>query len=820
MLSVKNLSKSYSGKPALSHLSFSVKKGKIAGVLGESGSGKTTLLQLLAGLLEPDTGKLLLNTEAILPPSGKLVAGHEKIKLVSQDARLFPNATVRENIAYPLRKYEKSYVLQRTDELLKLCLLEPVQDRLPKEISGGEKQRTALAQALADEPELLLLDEPFSNMDVFNKQRLKNEIRRLVKKLKITCLLVSHDATDVLALADTLLILRHGNLLQAGTPESILQNPVNEYVTGLLGASPDVKTNVVHILPSEFTARILSSTIQEHFDEYLQQFLALTRQAALHFANRHWHNIQELMRERLHLYKNLLLPLADQLIQNAGKAIEDKRLWQEAKELYHTHFQALPFREIAFTFYNSVFHKIFHHTLLDNALLFVAETPAMAPIPDSKPVYEVYTLDFSWENLIRHLLEHFSFGLPFEDLSRDVAFLEKAFQEQLSGKYDLTDCGFEIAKPAFYRNRRFYIVGRIRTEDFFIPFLIPVLHSEKGIFADALLTDPNDISTIFSFTRSYFFTDTDNPAALVHFLHSFLPTKSLSELYNCIGFSKHGKTVFYREFIRHLQESDDLFISAPGIKGMVMTVFTLPSYPVVFKLIKDRFDPPKEATHTQVKAKYKLVSEYDRAGRMADTQEFANFRFNKSRFSPELLTELQRTVPSLLKIEDNELIIRHLYTERRMIPLNIFLEKVSESQALEVIEDYGNAIKQMAQVNIFPGDMLLKNFGVTRHRKVVFYDYDEIGFLTDYNFRKLPESSSYEEEMSQEPWFSVSPGDVFPEELSRFLIGNPHLRSLFTSLHPDLFDVTFWRAMQESLRKGTVPDIFPYSLQKRFQQRE
>jgi isocitrate dehydrogenase kinase/phosphatase len=308
---------------------------------------------------------------------------------------------------------------------------------------------------------------------------------------------------------------------------------------------------------------------------------------------------------------------------------------------------------------------------------------------------------------------------------------------------------------------------------------------------------------------------TDAPSTLVEFIQSLIPLKDSAEIYNSIGFNKHGKTEFYRHFTKHLQQSSDKFILAPGIKGMVMSVFTLPSYNVVFKLIKDNFDPPKQSTKTQVKEKYKLVSRHDRVGRLADTHEFENFVFEKSRFSDELLEELLKVAPSIIQIEGDKVTIQHLYIERRMIPLNIYLQKASLAEAREAVEEYGNAIKQLAAANIFPGDMLLKNFGVTRHRRVIFYDYDEICFLTDCNFRTIPEPRTYEEEMSSEPWYHVGVNDIFPEEFRSFLIGRIEVRDIFFEIHAEIFEPKFWQNLQKRIREGEVLDVFPYRQKSR-----
>jgi isocitrate dehydrogenase kinase/phosphatase len=271
---------------------------------------------------------------------------------------------------------------------------------------------------------------------------------------------------------------------------------------------------------------------------------------------------------------------------------------------------------------------------------------------------------------------------------------------------------------------------------------------------------------------------------------------------------------------------------------MVMLVFDLPSFPYVFKVIKDYYPPQKDTTREQIKGKYLLVKQHDRVGRMADTLEYSEVGFPRDRFDDELIAEIEKFATSQLEISDRdgdgqtEVIIKHVYIERRMIPLNIYLQEAFDlglgkdiapsaaSRAREQIErgvvEYGNAIKDLVAANIFPGDMLWKNFGVTRHGKVVFYDYDEIEYITDCNFRRVPPPRNEEDEMSGEVWYSVGPKDVFPETFGPFLLGNPAVREVFMKHHADLLDAAFWQAHKERIAQGHVYDVFPYERDKRF----
>jgi isocitrate dehydrogenase kinase/phosphatase len=348
---------------------------------------------------------------------------------------------------------------------------------------------------------------------------------------------------------------------------------------------------------------------------------------------------------------------------------------------------------------------------------------------------------------------------------------------------------------------------------------VPIVHDESGdgLCLDAILLDPREIAVLFAFSRAYFMVDIEVPSAYVEFLASMLPGKPRAELYTSLGLQKHGKTLFYRDFLHHLKHSTDAFVIAPGIRGLVMIVFTLPSYPYVFKVIRDTISPIKNIDRQTVKDKYLLVKRHDRVGRMADTLEYTDVAFPRSRFDPALIAELEREVPSLVEEEDDTLIVKHLYIERRMTPLNLYLDQGDEQQVRQAVREYGsNAIRELASVNIFPGDMLFKNFGVTRGGKVVFYDYDEIEYLTDCNFRKVPTPRNEEDEMSGEVWYSVGPKDVFPETFAPFLLGNPAIREVFMAEHADLLDPAFWQGHKQEILAGYVHDVFPYEAQKRF----
>jgi len=562
--------------------------------------------------------------------------------------------------------------------------------------------------------------------------------------------------------------------------------------------------------------RVLERILQG-YGNYRQEFDEITARARDRFNDQDWPGIQADSRERLKLYKQKYRGIAAEVKQMLGEAARDKALWRQIKQAYAEAVAHQQDFEIAETFFNSVCRKVFNHMAVDDTIMFILPYPGRPHFEPDASIYNEYKGRYTARDLTRQILTDYQPDAPFEDLDRDVEYVVKRIKKHIIARHQPgREAQVQVLKPLFYRNKGAYIVGRAIIRGQYIPFLLPLLHEDGKIYVDTLILNPNDVSIIFSFTRSYFMAEVETPSAVVRFLHTLMPQKATEELYNSIGFNKHGKTELYRSFLEHLATTDDPFEMAPGIRGMVMTVFTLPNYQFVFKVIKDAFKPPKTMSKAEVKAKYKLVSEHDRVGRMADTHEFVNIEFDKKRFSPELLEELRTECGSILTEAGDRLTINHLYTERKMIPLNLYLEEATPKEAKEAVSEYGNAIKQLAAANIFPGDMLLKNFGVTRHRRVVFYDYDEICFLTQCCFRRIPEPASYEEELACEPYFSVGENDIFPEEFRQFLIGYEAIRALFFQLHDDIFDVKFWKQMQDRINRGEVVDVFPYRRKKRF----
>ena len=564
-------------------------------------------------------------------------------------------------------------------------------------------------------------------------------------------------------------------------------------------------------------------TILNGFEAFFAEFQNITLAAKTRFENADWHGLQESATRRIDLRKARTSEIIQYVELIAGEHLKDFEFWREVRGIYagmiagHNNF------EIAETFFNSVFCAVFKHRKIRNDYAFVFSPHGDMPAADVSSVYRSYPCTDSLESVWLEVLSDYAFDIPYEDLHRDVSNIMGVVHSYLQSRMDIgaQDLRFEVLKHHFFRNKGAYIVGRIVSGQASMPFVLPVLHNERGaVYVDTVLFGADKLSVLFSFTRSYFLVDASIPSAYVLFLQQLMPAKPISEIYSAMGYNKHGKTYYHRCAYRHMTSTNDQFIIAPGIKSMVMSVFTMPSYDFVFKIIKDRFTPPKDMTREQVKQKYSLVKRSDRAGRMADTQEFTNLAFARERFSDELMEELYKVAPSLIDEHGKALIIKHVYVERRMTPLNLYLQDCDDEQLWDVMDEYGNAIKQLAAANIFPGDMLLKNFGVTRHGRVVFYDYDEIQPLTECNFRRIPPPRNEAEEMASQPWYSVGPNDIFPEEFRLFFSGNQRARKVFDEIHSDIYEASFWQGLQEQVSSGYVESFFPYRRKFRFDRGE
>jgi isocitrate dehydrogenase kinase/phosphatase len=563
-------------------------------------------------------------------------------------------------------------------------------------------------------------------------------------------------------------------------------------------------------------AALAANLIAREFDAYHHRFRALTRRAKQRFELRDWRGIRRNTVERLNLHGRSIADCFDLLRTELGPRLEQKELWVALKQTYAHALLGRDDFELGQTFFNSLVRRVFPHAGVDPSIDYADDD---FPLPyrglemASARTYAVREVE---ETVIQKILENTGFAVPFHDLELDVRAATERIRRGLTQTFGDTKLeALDILRPVFMRNKAAYVVGRARRGNAVMPLMLSILHRDAGLELDAVLHTGEEVSVVFSFARWYFHAEVDNPRAVIGFLHSILPRKRIAELYISLGYNKHGKTEFYRDLMGAIAATDQRFVVAPGKPGLVMSVFTLPTYEFVFKVIRDCFPAPKSVTPEEVREKYSQVLHHDRVGRLVDFQEFEHLEFPRERFSPELLEELLRSASSTVEEVGDNVVIHHLYVGRRVTPLDLYLRAASPEKAAAALIEWGHCLKDLAAANVFAGDMLLKNFGVTRHGRVVFYDYDDLSPLTDCEFRRIPPARSELDEMAAEPWFSVGQNDVFPEELRSFLSIGPDLLEVFNNRHADLFEVGFWRRMQERNRHGEIIDFFPYEESRR-----
>jgi isocitrate dehydrogenase kinase/phosphatase len=564
-------------------------------------------------------------------------------------------------------------------------------------------------------------------------------------------------------------------------------------------------------VPDLALARDCARAIFDAFGDYNAEFREVTRRARLRFETRDWAAGRRDATERIDLYDRYVAQTTERLRERLGERAIERDLWVRIRRCFEDEIRDFIDLEFEKTFFSSITRRLFDTVGVDPEVEFVALD--LDPLSKVRPpqALNVYEFGGATENMIEDVLEDHSFESPWQDFKWSVDFvvaeLKRAW-EPLGGIERLTR--IEFMRPIFYQNTRAYIVGRALGAAQPQPVVIALKNTAEGVSVDALLTSVRDTSILFGFTRSYFHADLETVHDAVVFLRTILPRKPLAELFTVLGRARQGKTETYRTFFRHLQHSRDQFVEAPGDRGMVMAVFTLPSFDVVFKIIRDRFAYPKTVVRKDVLDKYYLVFRHDRAGRLVDAQEFKMLRFPRTRFDPALLEHLLESTAQTVCVDGSDVVITHCYVERRLRPLNLYLAEASPLAARHAVLDYGQAIRDLAATNIFPGDLLLKNFGVTRNGRVIFYDYDELCLVTECNFRKLPRARSVEDEMRSEAWFFVDEDDVFPEQFISFLGLEPQQHEIFLEHHGDLLTPAFWRDIKRRHEAGEVLEILPY----------
>jgi isocitrate dehydrogenase kinase/phosphatase len=563
--------------------------------------------------------------------------------------------------------------------------------------------------------------------------------------------------------------------------------------------------------PSPSLARDSAREIAEGFERYNAEFRAITRRAPVRFDARDSKGSQRDAVERIDLYDKFVNRIVTELRTKLGERALDRDLWIDIRNDFPAEIENLPDPEFAKTFFSSTTRRLFGTVGVAPEIEFVAtELDPLASITSAVGT-NTYVNHGSLALLFEDVLGDVRFQSPWKDLDKSILHVANEVTAHLHARNERrTVLRVEMIRPVFYQVARAYIVGRVVGREFLIPLVIALKNTDGGILVDAVMLSEGDVSIVFSFTRSYFHVDLERVGEAVLFMKSILPVKPVSELFTVLGRAKQGKTERYRELMHHLNNTQDRFVHAAGERGLVMVCFTVPSFDVVFKVIRDRFPYPKNVLREEVMAKYQLVFKHDRAGRLVDAQEFRRLRFPKGLFAPELLEELLHETAMTVREDGDSLVFDHMYIERRMTPLNIYLRTASDKAAESAVLDYGQCIRDLAYTNIFAGDLLLKNFGVTRHGRVIFYDYDELCAITDCHFRDLPQATNPEDEMRGEAWFYVGDNDIFPETFIRFLSFTDSQREALIRMHGEILTPQFWRHVQERLKDGEVLEVLPY----------
>ena len=822
LLFLKDVNFSHADGMGLRNINLSVKKGDRIAIVGGNGSGKSTLAKIISGRLIPTSGEI----------SG--TCNRPEDIGTATDLRRFNNDETVASVLQAICGGDPKKTITNVN------LDDEILNRRIGRLSGGELYRVSLAAQLENKPPVLLLDAPSAMLDTRAAGSLVDALANREEALLVftaditvaieTCQkVVLLDRGEVVAtgqtidiLTDSELLKQHGIDIPSALSPSWLrrkarsQNSKDGISLQDLGQEELTVASKIDI----DKAQEIGVCVAESFDTYRSEFLDVTRRAKENFALQEFSQHQINSQIRLLLHRQSVNSCVEKIsILVKEKSEDEKRqIWVAARHLFA---QAIAWRsdsELAETFFNSVTRRLFTMVGFDDDLEFRWFGGIALPVVDpGQGEVLTFRLRTTTNKLVEAVLTAFDLGINWVDIEKDSQNIATAIEKHLAETWESTmPVEIDILRPIFYRNRGAYLVGRIRHLTRVSPLIIPLRSVEQGVVCDAVLLTENLTSRIFGFTRSYFHVDTQEPGAIVAFVKSLIPLKPVAELYTAIGYSAHGKTSLFRAIYRHLTNSTDRFENARGIPGMVMTVFTLPSFGVVFKVIKDTFPPSKKISRSQVMDKYKMVFAHDRVGRMVDAQVFEDLAFPRERFSEELLEELALEASRSITITDTDVIIHHLYTERRVYPLDLYLHEMPDDLIRAATLDYGHAIKDLCAANIFPGDLFTKNFGVTRHGSVVFYDYDELTLLQEVTFRSIPEARSFEDEMSSQPWFAVGPNDVFPEEFEKFFRFPEVVREEFDEIHGDLCEPEAWIEMQKQHEDIESPEFFPYPEEVRF----
>jgi isocitrate dehydrogenase kinase/phosphatase len=544
------------------------------------------------------------------------------------------------------------------------------------------------------------------------------------------------------------------------------------------------------------------------FDDYNASFSDITRRGKRRFEKGDRIGMRADVVARLELYDQMVDETIGRLEGLLANRLFSRSIWRDMRRIYERLIRRKLDAELYKTFFNTITRRLFKTRGVDSAIEFVAFDLEPSDRIQQPVAKRTWIFGDDPADTFRRVLEEYAFNLPWEDPGRDGRLLAERTLQRCGDDEPLS---LELLETVFYREGRAYLVGRILGRERHLPCVIALRRRDDAVAADALLTQRLQLSILFGFTYSYFLADLPTVGDAVVFLRTLLPDKPVDELYSVLGRAKQGKTERFRALQRHLADRpDERLVVAEGKRGMVMAVFTLPSYPLVFKLLRDEFAPEKTIRRHEVIDRYQLVQRHDRVGRLLDVQEFKALRFEKRRFAPELLEELLEECGRVVYLDGDDVVIRHCYVERRVRPLDLFLREVDPATARPVIIDMGQALKDLARSNIFAGDLLPKNFGVTRSGRVIFYDYDELALLTDCRFRTMPKPRDDIEMLSDETWFHVGDNDIFPEEFPRFMALRSEHVEILAEAHGELFEARWWQAIQKRIAAGEALDVPPY----------
>lgn len=561
--------------------------------------------------------------------------------------------------------------------------------------------------------------------------------------------------------------------------------------------------------PPDDAALRAAALIVDAFDDYNARFSDLTRRARRRFEQRDWRLSQADTVARMELSEACLKETLDRLELLLDERLRSQALWAATRDAYAERIAAWPDREFYQTWFNSLSRRHF----LTSGMMARLEFPAVeieftgnGECPGELQRAAAGDAPATW----RRILQGQPFARYYADPDASAAAIPRMLARRLAAHAD-TPGELEWLRTVFYRERRAYLVGRVHGAHGVWPWVVAFTHGDDGVRADALVTEPQQLSTLFGFARSHFHADLARVADAVAFLQTLLPHKPRDELYTVLGRVKHGKSERYRAVFRHLAaDPDEQLVPAEGQRGMVMSVFTPRRYPVVFKVIRDRFGYGKDGARAQVEAKYRLVLHHDRVGRLVDAQEFRRLRFPLRQVARAVLDELLHHCADSVAVEGDELLVRHSYVQRRLRPLDLYAREAPAEDAVQAVLDYGQAIKDLARSGVFPGDLLLKNFGVSGSRRTLFYDYDELCLLDECRFRRLPPVREEDELRPLDEWLYAARADVFPELFPQFLGLPAPLRETLRRAHGEIFDPGWWQQIQRRLSAGEYLDVPPY----------